>query len=348
MTPRRSVLLACAVLALAPAFAAPAAAQIKLKMVLNWKYQGPQGWFFIAEDKGYFKQEGLEIQIDQGDGSATPIPRVASGTYDIGFGDINALIEFAARKPDEAPIAVYVMYNRPPFTIAVKASSAIKTPKDLEGKTLGGAANDGALKLFPAFAKLAKIDESKITITNFQPNLREQMLMRGQADGVFGYVNTIRFSAKLSGIDPDKEIRWINYGDYGMDLYSNALIFSKKFVRENPNAVKGFLRAINKAIIDAVKDPKAAVAAVAKREPLLKMDVELERFDATIKEEMNHPELATLGLGDIDDARMKKAIDILVDANKLPRTPAVSEIFTRDLLPPKSERPTRLVDVKTN
>ena len=217
-------------------------------MVLNWKYQGPQGWFFLAEDKGYFKAEGLDITIDQGDGSATPIPKVASGTYDIGFGDINALIEFAARKPEEAPIAVYVMYNRPPFTIAVKADSPIKTAKDLEGKTLGGAANDGALKLFPAFAKLAKLDESKITITNFQPNLREQMLMRGQADGVFGYVNTIRFSAKLSGIDPDKQLRWINYGDYGMDLYSNALIFSKKFVKENPKAVQGFLRAINKAI----------------------------------------------------------------------------------------------------
>ena len=73
-----------------------AQAQTKLKMVLNWKYQGPQGWFFLAEDKGYFKAEGLEITIDQGDGSATPIPKVASGTYDIGFGDINALIEFAA------------------------------------------------------------------------------------------------------------------------------------------------------------------------------------------------------------------------------------------------------------
>src|SRR5215831_2853091 len=254
MKPLRPLHLALvSAIAFAAPFATPAAAQTRLKMVLNWKYQGPQGWFFIAEDKGYFKQEGLEIQIDQGDGSATPIPRVASGTYDIGFGDINALIEFAARKPEEAPIAVYVMYNRPPFTISVKADSPIKTAKDLEGKTLGGAANDGALKLFPAFAKLAKIDESKITITNFQPNLCEQMLMRGQADGVFGYVNTIRFSAKLSGIDPDKEIRWINYGDYGMDLYSNALIFSKKFVKENPNAVKGFLRAINKAVIDSIK-----------------------------------------------------------------------------------------------
>ena len=96
---RRSSLLALAgALALAAPLAAPAQAQTKLKLVLNWKYQGPQGWFFLAEDKGYFKAEGLEVTIDQGDGSATPIPKVASGTYDIGFGDINALIEFAAKQ----------------------------------------------------------------------------------------------------------------------------------------------------------------------------------------------------------------------------------------------------------
>ena len=94
-------------------------------------------------------------------------------------------------------------------------------------------------------------------------------------------------------------------------------------MKENPKAVQGFLRAINKAVIDSIKDPKASVAAVLKREPLIKMDVELERFDATIKDEMNHPEIAKIGLGDVDDARMKKSIDILVDANELPRTPTV-------------------------
>ena len=78
-----------------------------------------------------------------------------------------------------------------------------------------------------------------------QPNLREQMLMQGQVDGVFGYVNTIRFSAKLMGVD-DNQLRYINYGDYGMDLYSNAIIVSKKLVKENPKAVAGLVRAINR------------------------------------------------------------------------------------------------------
>jgi NitT/TauT family transport system substrate-binding protein len=320
-------------LALPLAFAAPADAQTKLKMVLNWKYQGPQGQFFLSDDRGYFKAEGIDMTIDQGNGSGPPAGLVANGTYDVGFGDINALIELAARKPDDAPIAVYILFNQPPFTVAVKADSPIKVPKDFEGKTLGGAAGDGALKLFPALCKIAKFDCAKVKITNFQPNLREQLLMQGQVDGAFGYVNTIRFSAKLAGID-DKLIRYINYGDYGMDLYSNSIIVSKKMVKEKPELVRGLVRAINKGVLDMIKDPDAAVAAVAKREALIKVSVERERLDATMHEEMNHPEIAKLGLGNADMARLKRSIDILVDANALPRTPAVEEVFTPAFLPP--------------
>ncbi len=309
----------------------------KIKMVLNWKYQGPQCMFFLAEDLGYFKEENLEVVLDQGNGSGAAVPLVANGTYDAGFGDINALIEFAAKKPEDAPVAVYVMFNMPPFTIGVQSSSAIKTPQDLQGKTLGGAPNDGALKLFPAFCEVTKIDCSTIKNTALQPNLREQMLMQGQVDGVFGYLNTIRFSARAVGID-DSKIRYINYGDYGMDLYSNSIIVSKKLLKEKPQAVKGLVRAINKGLIAALKDPKEAVAAVIKREPLLKRDVEEARFDATLKGEMSHPEAAKIGLGNVDPDRLKRSIALLVDVSALPRTPAPSEIFTPDFLPPASEQ----------
>ena len=321
--------------------AAPAAAETKLKMVLNWKYQGPQGWFFLAQDRGYFKKAGIDITMDQGNGSGAPIPLVANGTYDVGFGDINALIQFAALKPAEAPIAVYVMYNQPPFTIAVRADSSIKTPKDLEGKKLGGAAGDGALKLFPAFCQIAKIDCTKIEVTNMQPNLREQMLMNKQVDGVFGYVNTIRFSAKLMGV-PEKDIRYIKYGDYGMNLYSNAIIVSKKLTTEHPEVVKGLIEAINHGLEDSLKDPDAAIAAVVKREPLIKPAVEKERLEATLQDEMNSPEIAKIGLGNVDPVRLKKSIEILVQANKLPRTPEVSEIYTDKFMPPVSELPKKL------
>lgn len=321
------------------AFAGTAAhAETSIKMVLNWKYEGPQGLLFLAEDKGYFKEEGLDVTFDQGNGSGAGVPLVANGAYDMAFGDINALIELAAKKPEDAPVGVFMIYSQPPFTVAVKADSPIKSPADFPGHTLGGAANDGALKLFPALCSITKIDCTKVNITNMQPNLREQMLMKGQVEGVFGYVNTIRFSSKLIGVDPDKELRFIRYGDYGMDLYSNAIIASKKLVKDNPDAVKGFLRAINKSIKDAIKDPDAAIAAVQKREPLIKPVIERERFDATIANEMNHDEIAKIGFGDVDDARLSKSIDIIVKAKELPRTPALTEVFDRSFLPAKDDR----------
>jgi NitT/TauT family transport system substrate-binding protein len=317
-------------------------AQTKIKMVLNWKYQGPQAWFFMAQDRGYFKAEGLDVEIDQGEGSSASITKVAAGAYQAGFGDINALINLAATRPAEAPVAVYMIYNTPPFTIVVKRDSPIRTPKDLEGKTVGGPANDGALRLFPAFAKVAKVDATKVNITNMAPNLREQMLLRGQVDAIFGFTNTVYFSAKLVGIDPEKDLRFINYADYGMDLYSNAVVFSRAFARENPRAVAGFVRAVNRAINDSVANPEAAMDTVMKREPLLKRDIEKERLLATIKEEMSHPEIARIGLGDIDAVRLKRAIEMVVEANSLPRTPANDEVFDRSFLPPRTERASKL------
>jgi NitT/TauT family transport system substrate-binding protein len=327
-------------LALSAGFAAKAQAQTKIRMVLNWKYEGPQGMFFLADDRGYFKQEGLDVTFDQGNGSGAAVPQVANGAYDMGFGDINALIELAAKKPDDAPVGVYMLYNRPPFTIAVKTDSPIKDPADFVGHKLGGPANDGALKLLPALCATTKIDCGKIEIVNVQPSLREQMLMQGQVDGVFGYVTTIRFSAKLAGIDPDKQFRFIKFENYGMDLYSNTIIVSRKLAKENPAAVKGFVRALNHGIKDAIADPQAAIDAVVKREPLVKPVIERARLDATMADEMSHPEIAKIGIGDISDERMAKAIDILVKAKELPRTPAVSEIFDRSFLPPLAERPT--------
>jgi NitT/TauT family transport system substrate-binding protein len=309
-------------------------------MVLNLKYEGPQGMFFLADDRGYFKQEGLDITFDQGNGSGAAVPQVANGAYDAGFGDINALIELAAKKPDDAPVGVFMLYNRPPFTIAVKSDSPIQGPADFVGRKLGGPANDGALKLLPALCSATKIDCGKIEIVSVQPSLREQMLMQGQVDGVFGYVTTIRFSARLTGIDPDKQLRFIKFENYGMDLYSNAIIVSRKLAKEHPEAVKGFLRALNHGIKDAIADPQAAIDAVVKREPLVKPAIERARFDATLSDEMSHPEIARIGIGDVSDERMTKAIDILVKAKELPRTPAVGEIFDRGFLPPLSERPT--------
>lgn len=347
MLNRRSFLAASGTAALSTGLTAglvpPAWAQrISASMILNWRYQGPQGWFFLAQDRGYFADAGVDLTMDQGSGSGAAVVQVAGGAYDIGFGDINAAIQLAAERPEEAPIGVYMMYNRPPFTIAVLADSDIHTPADLQGRLLGGAANDGALKLFPAFANMTGIDTSGIEIINMQANLREQMLRSRQVEGVFGFVNTIRFSAILSGMNPDEEIRWINFSDYGMDLYSNCLITSRRMIEEQPDAVRGIVAAINQGLKDTLDDPEAAIAAVAQREPLIDPEVELARLMATLADEMSHPEGATFGIGAVDPDRFRRSIDIVVEANELPTTPAAEAIFTEAFLPPMEDRVTSL------
>jgi NitT/TauT family transport system substrate-binding protein len=335
---RRAALLSACGLALAMA-AGSAAAQTPVKLVLNWKYEGPQAWFFLAQDKGYFKEEGLDVTIDQGEGSAASVPKVASGAYEAGFGDMNALVDLASKRPADAPVGVYMLYNTPPFALVVKSDSPIRTPKDLEGRTIGGPANDGALKLFPAFARLAKVDVGKVSITNMAPNLREQMLARGQIDAAFGYVTTVTFSAKAMGLDPAKDLRFIRYGDHGMDLYANTVFFSRGFARENPGAVQGFVKALNRAVKEVIANPDAGIDAVMKREPLLKREVEKEKLLATLKNDMSHPEIARIGLGDVDEERLKKNIAIVAEANQLPRSPGTKEVFDRSFMPARADRP---------
>jgi NitT/TauT family transport system substrate-binding protein len=172
------------------------------------------------------------------------------------------------------------------------------------------------------------------------PNLREQMLTRGQIDAAFGFVTTVTFSAKGMGLDPAKDLRFIRYGDHGMDLYSNTVFFSRNFVKDNPKAVQGFVKALNRAVKEVIANPDAGIDAVMKREPLLKREVEKEKLLATLKNDMSHPEVTRIGVGDVDDERLKKNIAIVADANQLPRVPDVREVFDRSFMPARSERPT--------
>src|SRR5260221_8723872 len=151
--------------------AAQAQAPTKVKFILNWKYYGPQAWFFLAQDKGYFKAEGLEVDFDQGDGSPGAPIKVAQGAYDPAFGDLPTVIQLAAQRPAEAPTGVYMMYSNPPYVIAAKKSSGITKPKALEGKTIGGPAHDGALRLWPAVARIAGLHPPKVQGANIAANV---------------------------------------------------------------------------------------------------------------------------------------------------------------------------------
>ncbi|MEM6848286.1 MAG: ABC transporter substrate-binding protein [Pseudomonadota bacterium] len=320
------------------ASAAHAEDPLKLDMILNWKYQSVQGGFFVAEDAGYFADAGLDVTMDQGSGSAGAITKVASGAYDVAFGDINAVIRVAAEQPDVAPVCVYMIYNTPPFVIVSKSDSGIETPADLMGKTIGAPASDGSYKLFPAFSKIAGIDENGVTWSHMDANLREQMLMRGEVDAIAGFNTTIWFGAKRMGVDPGTELSFMSFADFGMDLYSNCVVVSRKLYTEHPEKVAGLVEAINKGFMDVLADPELAIAALQKRAPLAKADIERDRFTTVFDLLVFSDEMAELGLGDLDSERLERSIGIVVDAYGLPATPEAGYVFDGSFLPPLEER----------
>ena len=112
----------------------------------------------MRKDNGFFKEEGLNVVIDQGEGSGATVTRVMSGAYDAGFGDINAIIQNASTRPAEAPVMVYMIWNQPPFAIVAKKTSGIKTIKDFETHTLGGAQGTPTTRLLPVFARKNGLD----------------------------------------------------------------------------------------------------------------------------------------------------------------------------------------------
>lgn len=314
------------------------AQETTIKFTLGWKTQGSDAAYLYALDKGFFKEEGLNVVIDQGEGSGATVTRIMSGAYDAGFGDVNAIIQNASTRPQDAPVMVYMMWNRPPFAIVAKASSGINTIKDFEGRTLGGAQGTPTTRLLPVFVRSNGLDASKIKVSNMAPNLQEPMLIKGDIDAALVFNITSYFNLVLNRQDPDKDFKWFTFGDYGLDLYSNGMMVSRKLIQSNPKAVAGLVRAVNKAMLIVAKDQNAAMTSVAKFDNLVNVPVEKRRLQYSFDKLIVSPEMKEIGIGDIKDDRMTRAIGIVVEGYQLERAPAATEVFSRQFLPPRAER----------
>ncbi len=314
------------------------AAETPVKMTLDFKFEGPSAPFLLPLDKGYYKAEGLNVTIDPSAGSLEPIQRVASGEYDMGFADINALIKFRDANPSTPIKAIFMLYNRPPFAVIGRKSRGIATPKDLEGKTLGAPAADGAFAQWPIFAQANSIDVSKVIIENISFPVREPMLAAGQVDAITGYSFSTYIDLKDKGVPVD-DIAVLLMADYGLTLYGNAILVNSKFAAEYPDAVKGFLRAFMRGLRETVKQPSTAIESVLKRNTLARKPVELERLTMAIRENIVTPEVKANGYGGIDDARFSQAIEQIALTHKFKAAkPKPEDIFDPSYLPSVADR----------
>ncbi|CAO1669443.1 ABC transporter substrate-binding protein [Halomonas sp. MES3-P3E] len=314
------------------------AEETTIRFQLDWRFEGPAAPFLMAEARGYFADEGLDVQIDSGSGSAGAINRVASGAYEMGFGDLNALVEFLAENPDGPGISgVYIVYDGTPAAVFARKDSGIESPADLAGKTIAAPAFDTGYRAWGIFAEANDLEADAVEWQNVDPSLRETLLSRGDVDAITGFYFTSLLNLEERGMSED-ELTIMPFSDYGVPLYGNAIIASDEFAEEHPDAVQGFLRAFNRALGETLEDPEAAIEYVRERDSLIDVDMETRRLKLALDSVVDTPDAREYGVGGVDEERLREAIQLVADAYDLPTLPSPDQVFDSHYLPPSDER----------
>jgi NitT/TauT family transport system substrate-binding protein len=330
----RAAPLLAALIALTVAL--PAAAQTSVKFSLDGRLEGLAATFFLPQDRGYFKSEGLDVTVDEATTALEPITRVASGAYEMALADINTLIRYRDQHPSSPLKAVFMLYNKPPFAIVARRSRGITDPKQLEGKKLG-TPPVGMTFEWPLFAKLNNVDAAKVAIETIGFPVRAPMLAAGQIDAALGYSFRLYVDLKDRGVPVD-DIVLMPMADYGLKLYGNAIIVNPKFAAEKPEAVRGFLHAFLQGLKEIVHRPAEAVDTIMRRDDTVKRDVELERLRMAIRDNIVTPEVKANGFGAVDFARLAESIDQIGLVYTFKAKPKAEDIFDPSFLPPAAER----------
>ena len=320
------------------AWTSDAAAQTKVKFVLDWQIQGPQAPFIVAKATGAFAAQGLEVAIDRGTGSQKTIEQVATGTYEMGYGDVNSMIEYNVKNPQTPLVSIGMVLNTPPFALLSLKRYGIREPKDLKGANIGAPAGDAPRRLWPIFAKNAGVPVDSVSWTNMAPPLREPALVKGDVKAISGFYFTGFLNLTENLKIPESEVVAFNYSDFGIDLYGNGVIVRVDWLRANEATARKFLAAVNQGFKATLKDPKAAIVHVKAAEPLSNEATELKRLQLAISANMITDEVRKQGLLGIDNARMQRAIEQVVTSFELSARPTVAQVFNGAYLPPASER----------
>lgn len=288
--------------------------------------------FLLATSKGLQSAENLLVSINVAAGSKETIARVASGGSDMALADLNALIRYRDAA-DAAPVkAVFVLLNRAPYAVVARRSRGVTGLSSLEGKTLGVADGDLAIRLWPALAKRHDIKPANVKLEKISTAVREPMLSAGQVDAVTGFSYVSPVNLRDRGV-PSADLAVFRFADYGSAAYGLAIIVNPKFAAEKPDAVRGFLRAVAAGTQLSIKQPGQAVDAVISAMDNGTRELELERLRTVLADNILTDDVRRDGLGGIDAKRFEASLDEIAEDHTFRKRPSLADIFDESFLP---------------
>ena len=270
----KTILGALAVLA-ASTTVAPAQDAVSLR--LNWYMGGLHVPFYYGKERGFYKEEGIDLTINEGRGSANTVQVVAAGSDTFGLADSSSVVATAAKGADIK--SVMSLLNSTGFSVVSLAETGIKTPKDLEGKRLAVSPGDPLGQLFQALAAYNKLDVSKITMIQVDPAAKVVAVLEKRADGLLGGADDQYFLIKQRGLQPAA----LRFADNGANIVGMTIVTRTELIKTNPELVRRFVRATAKSWEEAKKNPGAAVDAALKAKPDLNRQSTLEQLMVDIE-----------------------------------------------------------------
>jgi NitT/TauT family transport system substrate-binding protein len=205
-------------------------------------YTGAFMPFLVGVEEGIYEKHGINLTIGEGQGSATTLQLAANRSDDVAFADVATAVRLVA---EEAPLLVVAgILQRSPLSVGAHPDSGVREPKDLEGKTGSYTAGSANEVLFPAFAKLAGFDDTKVQFQQVDFATRDTMLIERRVDFTFGFV-TGNILTLQDNCECDLVV--LPYADFGLVALSSGLSVAREFADEHPEELKRFLAATAEA-----------------------------------------------------------------------------------------------------
>lgn len=296
-----------------------------VSLITDFGYNGRHAYFFVALDKGYYKDAGLDVKIIGGNGSVDAIRQVGAGNANFGFADAGSLM--LSRANDNIPVRlVAVVYARPPQAIFCSADAGLKTIKDLEGQAVANPAGGSIPDLFPAFAKSAGIDGSKVKWVVAASSALPGLLASGRVPCVGQF--TVGEPMLAAQVAPKKLVRFA-FSDAGLNFYSNGLIATDATIKSNPDLVRRFVDATIKGMKAAFANPAEAGSIMHKYHP--EVDAGVAKGETEAVAEL--AEVKGKPLAEIDPSRVKATLDVISGAFKLKSAINADDVYTAGFVP---------------